>query len=92
MTIAGLIREEGDLFRRQPRVDSRKLCYNFEQYKNYTEMFKKASEKDKEVSRRFYKMVRYVQENQTNLKDSAVREFIAVKGYDPNMVYVPKKF
>ena len=92
VTIAGLIREEGDLFRRQPRIDPSTLCYNFEQYRRYTDLLASAKEKDDAASRKFYKMVRYVQENQTNLKDSYVRDFIAIKGYDPNMVHVPEEF
>jgi hypothetical protein len=31
-----LVREEGDYMRRQPRVDPKKMTYNFEQYWRYT--------------------------------------------------------
>ena len=37
-----LVREEGDYFKRQPRVDIVKMNYNFEQYRRYTDDYNKA--------------------------------------------------
>ncbi len=55
-----LIKEEGDYYRRQPRVDIENLSYNFEQFKRYTKTLKEAKEKDDFESQRFYKMLAYV--------------------------------
>lgn len=44
----GLVREEGDYMRRQPRLKQDELSYNFEQYGRYSEMLSKAAKKDQE--------------------------------------------
>ena len=46
VTSADLVREEGDYMRRQPRLDISKLSYNFEQFGQYTKLFKEAKAKD----------------------------------------------
>ena len=44
--IVNLVREEGDYYKRQPRVDPAKLSYNFEQFKRYSTTLASAIEKD----------------------------------------------
>ena len=46
VTMKGLVREEGDYMRRQPRLKQDELSYNFEQYGRYSEMLSKAAKKD----------------------------------------------
>ena len=46
MKIVDLVREEGDYYKRQPRVDPAKLSYNFEQFKRYSTTLASAIEKD----------------------------------------------
>jgi len=57
VTQASLVREEGDYFRRQTRVDIDKLSYNHEQFKRYTKIFREAKEKDDATSERFFKVL-----------------------------------
>lgn len=92
VTISQLIRDEGDLYRRQPRIDPTKLSYNFEQYKRYTKLLGEAKVKDDDEQKSFYKMVKYVKDNQSNLKDAHVRELILRKGIDPNLIEIPPEF
>lgn len=61
--VKDLVREKGDYFKRQPRVDLDSYGYNHEQFKRYTKEFKHAKEADDRKSREFYKLVRYVKEN-----------------------------
>ena len=67
VTMAGLVREEGDYMRRQPRVVPDKLSYNVEQYGRYAKQLSAATKKDQAKSESFYKMVKYVKKNKDNL-------------------------
>lgn len=70
-----LLREEGDYFKRQPRIDIEKMNYNFEQYRRFTEDYKKAKVIDDANTSNFYKLVKYVKKNQANAKDPLVYKF-----------------
>ena len=76
VTVEDLMQDEHEYFKRQPRVDPSKLSYNFEQYGKYTQMLAKAKEIDDEKSKRFYKIVKYVQvKQQTDPEDNIVKDF-----------------
>lgn len=91
-TMRDLERERGDYMRRQPRVKQYELSYNFEQYGRYTKMLRNASKKDEEKSISFYKMIKYVKKHHLNKGDSIVYNFTEIKGYDPEMIEIPKEF
>ena len=57
VTQASLQREEGDYFKRQPRVNIDQLSYNREQFKRYTKIFNEAKSKDDAKSERFFKVL-----------------------------------
>ena len=92
VTQSSLLREEGDYFRRQPRVNINKLSYNHEQFKRYTKIFKEAQEKDDVKSERFFKVLQYVKEHRTDEKDELVRQFVEVDGFVPEMIAVPAEY
>ena len=92
VTQAGLQREEGDYFKRQPRVNLDELSYNHEQYKRYTKIFKEAKEKDDQHSKRFFKILRYVKEHRHDEQDELVRQFVSVDGFVPELIAVPSEY
>jgi len=87
-----LIREEGDYFKRQPRVDITKMNYNFEQYRRYTKDFNKAKQIDDENSLGFYKLVKYVKKNIANDTDPLVHKFTVADGFRPDLINIPEEF
>lgn len=78
VSMENLLREAGDYFKRQPRVDLKTQNYNFEQFRRFTEMFEGAAEKDRVKSEKFYKLVKYVKANINNEKDPLVHKFINI--------------
>ena len=48
---------------RQPRFDLRKHNFNFEEYDKYIKMYEEADALDKEKSKQFYRLVKYVKEH-----------------------------
>ncbi len=87
-----LIREEGDYFKRQPRVDIAKMNYNFEQYRRYTDDYKKAKQIDDANTLGFYKLVKYVKKNQANVTDPLVHKFAVADGFRADLINVPEEF
>lgn len=81
-----LIKEEGDYYRRQPRVDIENLSYNFEQFKRYTKTLKEAKEKDDFESQRFYKMLAYVKKNRNVRGNAVVEKFVNQDGLVPELI------
>jgi len=81
-----LIREEGDYFRRQPRTDLSKHSYNYEQFYRYTKMFREAKDKDQQVSKKFYKLVKYVQANSDKHEDNLVIKFRDTLGHRADLI------
>jgi hypothetical protein len=78
--------------RRQPRIDHSKLSYNFEQFRHYTKFFKEAKTRDDQASQKFYKLVKYVKQNQSNMADPLVRNFVINDDLDPNLIDIPEEF
>lgn len=90
--MADLERNRGDYMKRQPRVNSEELSYNFEQYGRYSKMLSRAKKIDDEKSRTFYKIVKYVKKNIENESDVIVRDFTVIKGFEPDLIEIPKEF
>lgn len=90
--ITDLVRDEGDYFRRQPRVDPASLSYNYEQFRRYTKNLTVAKTKDDFESQRFYKMLAYIKKNIDNKKDPQVYNFVVLGGHDPSLIEVPEEF
>ena len=92
VTPASIVRNKEDYCKRQPRVDPERLNYNFEQFKRYSYMLRKARQVDEVKSTHFYKIVKYVKENKENKSDPLVRDFTVTKGYDPDLIEIPQEF
>lgn len=90
--ITDLVREEGDYFRRQPRVDPAKLNFNYEQYKRFSKDFSVAKAKDDFESQRFYKMIAYIKAHKDNKRDPWVDQFMVKEGHNPDMIEIPEEF
>lgn len=77
--------------KRQPRLDLKKSVgnYNYEQFREYTELYEEAKKKDDEELRQFYKMVKYARLNADKNDKSAIS---FAKKYRLDLIEIPPEF
>jgi hypothetical protein len=77
--------------RRQPRLDLKKTVgnYNYEQFKEYTQLYDEAKKKDSEELRQFFKMVKYARLNAEKGDKSAMA---FAKKYRLDLIEIPNEF
>lgn len=77
--------------KRQPRLDLKKTVgnYNYEQFREYTELYEEAKKKDDEDLKQFYKMVKYTKLN-ADKGDKSAMSF--AKKYRVDLIEVPAEF
>jgi len=77
--------------KRQPRLDLKKSVgnYNYEQFREYTELYEEAKIKDDEELRQFYKMVKYARLNADKNDKSAIS---FAKKYRLDLIEIPVEF
>lgn len=92
MEIKQIVKDPSDYFKRQERVKFEELSFNHEQYRRYTDTFKKAKAMDDAHQKNLYKLVRYVKQNKDNESDALVNKFLHVDKFDPDLIDVPEEF
>ena len=78
---------------RQPRFELRNKTFNFEDYGRYIEMYENSREEDELKSKEFYKLVKYVKQNNDpeSLKSNeTVKDFH--KKYKLDLIDIPEEF
>ena len=76
--------------KRQPRLDLKKVGnYNYEQFREYTELYDAAKKMDDEETRQFYKMVKYARLNVDKNDKSAIS---FAKKFRLDLIEIPAEF
>lgn len=81
--------EKEGYMKRQPRFDLTKHSYNYEQFRQFTQLYEEAWRKDRSQLTKFYKMVNYVKAHPDS-KDTAAVNFR--KKYFIDLIEVPEEF